>query len=114
MANIFQRFRDRLILRTAIKKADAAHQATKDRFYVVSGNRGGDLIVMNRQNFRKFKQKGYITRKAFVDDLIIESFYFTPYRNESGRLSDALRKIKEENFFAYRDAYRRSKKGGRR
>ena len=100
------------MLRTAVRKADAAHCSNAERYYVVAGDRG-NLIVMNRREFRKFKQKGYISRKAFVDDLIIESFYFTPYRNESGQITDALRQRKIAAFYAYRDAWRRKRKESR-
>lgn len=51
---------------------------------------GGDrkLIIMDRFNLRKLKHKGYINHKAFVRDLVSESFYFTPYRDGNGYLAE--------------------------
>lgn len=100
--NIFQKIKASLRLREAARKADEAHRETGERYYVMplSGSKG-KLIIMDRFNFRKLKQKGYITHKAFVHDLERECFYFTPYSNGSCAISSEVEKIKRQQYYRW-------------
>lgn len=100
--SIFQKIKASLRLREAVRKADEAHQQTGERYYVMplSGSKG-ELIIMDRFNFRKLKQKGYITHKAFVPDLERECFYFTPYSNGSCAISPEVGKIKRQQYYRW-------------
>ena len=100
--NIFQIFFAYLRLREAVRKADEAYRTTGIRHYVMPSF-GGDrkLLVMDRSNFRILKRKGYITHKALVHDMMLESFYFTPYRDGSGWLSEKDRRKKVRQYFSW-------------
>lgn len=107
--NIFARFKDYLLLREAVRKADNAYEKTGNRYYV-TGSMDGKLVVMDRKNFRKLKQKGYISRDARISDLIIQSFYFTPYALGDGRMSEDMRKKMIKSYYKWREDFRRSEK----
>ena len=110
--NIFQRFKASLRLREAIRMADKAHLSTGNRFYVLprNGSNGKELIVMDRKNFRKLKLKHYINGEVRVFDLVRECFYCTPYANGNQFLSEADRKKKVRQYFAWVDADRKTTK----
>lgn len=100
--NLFKRLKASLMLREAVKKADEAYQASGKRHYVLpAGGVKPELVVMDRANFRKLKQKKYITHKAMVFDLVRESFYFTPYANGSGLLTERDRRKKTAMYFQW-------------
>lgn len=103
MYNPFLQFVDYLRYREAVKKADKAHKKTGERYYVMpSADKGKpSLIIMDRFNFRKLKQKKYINHQATVRDLVSECFYCTAYRNGDGYLDAAGRKIKLALYFSY-------------
>ncbi len=98
--NIFQQFFAYLRLREAVRKADMAYDRTGKRHYVLPGA-GRSLIVMDRSNFRILKRKGYIPQKVFTHDAMVESFYFTPHGDGSGRLSESDRKLKVRQYFLW-------------
>lgn len=110
--NIFRRFKASLRLREAIKMANKAHQQTGQRYYVMPqhGSCGQKLIVMDRQNFRRLKMKHYITHDARVFDLVRECFYCTSYTNGDQYLSEADRKKKAQQYFAWVEADRKATK----
>ena len=111
MYNPFQQFIDYLRYREAVKKADKAHASNGERYYVMpTTGHNRKLIIMDRYNFRKLKQKGYINRHASQRDLINECFYCTPYRNGDGYLDAAGRKIKLAIYFSWCHAQRKLKK----
>lgn len=114
--NIFRRFKSSLRLREAIKMANKAHQQTGQRYYVMPqhGSCGQKLIVMDRQNFRRLKMKHYITHDARVFDLVRECFYCTSYANGDQYLSEADRKKKAQQYFAWVEADRKATKQKRK
>ena len=99
--NIFQHFFAYLRLREAVRKADKAHSKTGERYYVMPSFGSRQLLVMDRKNFRLLKQKHYIKLQAMVSNLVVESFYFTPYRNGSGWLNESDRRHKVRQYFAW-------------
>ncbi len=110
--NVFQKIKAGLRFREAVRKAEQAHQETGGRYYVMplAGSKG-KLIIIDRFNFRKLKQKGYITRNASVRDLERECFYFTPYRDGSSAITPETETIKRKQFFSwYADAIKKRKK----
>lgn len=111
--NIFRRFKNYLQLREAVRQADKAHAENGDRYYVMP-SKDGKLIIMDRKNFRKLKQKGYISRKANVNDLVSESFYFTSYANGGGYLPEPYRVAKVKSYFSWCEAIHKLKKDGAR
>ena len=113
MFNPITKLRDYLRYREAVRKADEAHNKDGDRYYVIpSENKDGKilLLIMDRKNFRKLKQKGYINKDANIRDLVNESFYFTPYVNGDGYLDAEGRKFKRKLYYSYCKAQRDIKK----
>lgn len=98
--NIFQQFFAYLRLREAVRKADEAYRLHRRRFYVLPGF-GPNLVIVDRSNFRILKRKGYISPKAFTRDAVNESFYFTPFADGSGRLSETERRQKVMQYFSW-------------
>ena len=107
--NIFQQFFAYLRLREAVRKADEAYSRTGKRHYVLPGT-NRQLIVMDRKNFRILKRKGYISQKAIAHDAMMESFYFTPHADGSGRLSESGRRHKVQRYFSWYAAQLKAQK----
>jgi hypothetical protein len=100
--NLLSHFRASLQLREAVKRADAAHAATGDRYFVIPSPKADrQLYIFDRATFRAFKQKHYIQNRASVLDLVNESFYHTACRGGQGALSAADIAAKRENFFRW-------------
>ncbi len=99
--NIFKRFRAVLRIKEAARQADKAHKETGERYYVMPNGNSGKLIIMDRFNFRKLKQKRYMSPKVFVDDLERECFYCTPYRNGNGALPKEVVKMKCRQYMEF-------------
>lgn len=113
--NIFRKIKVTLQLREAVRKANDAHQKTGNRYYVLpTFNGSGKLIVLDKKDFKKLRRKGYINTKASIRDLINESFYFTPYVNGDGYLSEHDRKRKVLQFFSWVEADRKANKERKR
>lgn len=111
--NIFQQFFAYLRLREAVRKADEAYRLCRRRFYVLPGA-DRSLVVMDRANFRILKRKGYINPKAFTRDAVNESFYFTPFADGSGWLSEADRRHKVMQYFSWYETRLKEAKKRRR
>lgn len=100
--NRFQKLKAVLRLREAVRKAEEAHSKTGERYYVMPlSSSNGKLIIMDRFNFRKLKQKGYITHKAHVFDLEKECFYFTPYRNGTSGILPEVESLKRQQYYRW-------------
>lgn len=99
--NIFKRIRATLRLNEAVRQADKAHRETGERYYVIPNGDEGNLIIMDRFNFRKLKHKGYLPRKAVVRDLEISCFYCTPYRNGNGILPKEVINFKRKQYMKF-------------
>lgn len=111
--NIFKKFKASLRLREAVRKADKAHSDNGQRYYVMpTSGTSGQLVIMDRNNFRKLKQKHYINYNTFVRDLEVECFYCTPYRNGAGELSAEAVALKKKQYFSWLEAITKSKKNG--
>lgn len=109
--NIFQKLKASLRLREAVRKADEVHRETGERYYVMPASADGcKLIIMDRFNFRKLKQKGYITHKVYVSDLERECFYFTPYRNGLCAITPEVANLKRRQYFDWYTACIRNSK----
>lgn len=103
--NIFKKFRASLRLFEAIRQADKAYEETGERHYVMpTSGKSGQLIIMDRKNFRKLKHKGYITKEANIGDLEKECFYCTPYRNGEGAMPDMVAQMKKQEYFKWIDS----------
>lgn len=112
--NIFKKIRASLRLREAVRQADKAHQENGGRYYVMpTTGTSGQLVIMDRNNFRKLKQKHYINYNTFVRDLEIECFYCTPYNNGAGKLSSAVMAKKRNQYYSLLEAIDKSRKNGK-
>jgi len=111
--NIFKKLRASIRLNEAIAQADKAHEGTGERYYVMPNGKSGKLIIMDRFNFRKLKQKGYLSRSTFVNDLERECFYCTPYKNGSGALPELIVKLKRKEYFTYLNSLKKRKSNGK-
>ena len=99
--NVFEKLRASLRLHEAITQADNAHRETGNRYYVLPNGTAGNLIIMDRKNFRKLKQKHYMSSSLWVRDLEKECFYCTPYRNGTGTLSKEAIALKRAQYFHF-------------
>lgn len=112
--NIFRKIRASLRLREAVRQADEKHKETGERYYVMpAGGKKGQLIIMDRKNFRKLKQKGYINHNTFVGDLERECFYCTTYGNSSAMLPSAVIALKRKQYFSWLDSFSNTKENGK-
>ncbi|MCM1356414.1 MAG: hypothetical protein NC212_08425 [Staphylococcus sp.] len=108
--NIFKRFYAFLRLREAVRKADNAHAKTGERYYVVpAGSADKNLLIMDRRNFRKLKQKRYITGRPLIRDLVAECFYCTPYANGSGTLHREALILKRRQYLSWYESQSKHK-----
>ncbi len=113
--NLLSHFRASLSLREAVKRADAAHAATGDRYFVIpSPMTDRQLYIFDRATFRAYKQKHYIQSRASVLDMVNESFYHTACRGGQGALSAADIAAKRDNFFRWWDDATRLRQQRRR
>lgn len=111
--NIFKRIRAALRLREAVRQADKAHRETGQRYYVMpTSGKTGQLVIMDRANFRKLKRKHYVNNSTFVRDLEVECFYCTPYRNGAGELPPDVIAKKRKQYYSWLEAIAKSKKNG--
>lgn len=111
--NIIKKFRASLIFREAVRQADEAHEKTGSRYYVMPNGNSGKLIIMDRSNFRKLKQKGYLEKKFFVGDLVRECFYCTPYGSGMNKLSSEVIALKHKQYFEWLNAIDKTKRNGK-
>lgn len=109
--NIFRKIKATLRLREAMRQADKAHSENGQRYYVMpTSGTSGQLVIMDRNNFRKLKQKHYIKYSTFVSDLERECFYCTAYRNGAGELSAEVIALKKKQYFSWLEAIKKMKK----
>lgn len=100
--NVFQGLFASLRLWRAVSVADRAHRTNGHRYYVMPISRSnGKLIIMDRQNFRLLKMKGYIPNMALIANLEQECFYCTPYANGSGALTKKDTAFKASQYFKW-------------
>ena len=100
--NIFTAIKSSLRLYSAICKADNAHKETGERYYVMpTPGITGNLLIMDRENFRGLKHKKYVSSKANVSDLQRECFYCTPYRNGDEALPALIQKMKRDEYMSW-------------
>lgn len=111
--NIFKRFRAVLRLKEAVRQADKAHKETGERYYVMPNGDSGKLIIMDRFNFRKLKQKRYVSPNVFVSDLERECFYCTPYRNGNGALPAEAVTMKRRQYMEFVAKNSKKKRNGK-
>ncbi len=110
--HILQKLKANLRLREAVGKADEAHRQTGERYYVMPASADGcKLIILDRKNFRRLKQKGYISRKANVADIERECFYFTPYRNGACAIPSGVADFKRRQYLDWYAACIKKSKG---
>lgn len=100
--NIFRKFKAYLQLRDAVKKADELHAKHGERFYVVNGS-DGQLVIMNRKNFRLLKRKHYIDADVTMKDLAMGCFYFTPQRDGQGAIGNAEAILRRMKFYEWKE-----------
>lgn len=98
--NVFKKLRAYLRFKEAVKQADEAYQKHNHRFYVLPDH-NGNLIIMDRRNFRILRRKKYISRLATVPELSFNSVYHTPdAKGEGGIATDDL-KMKFREYVTY-------------
>ena len=109
--NIIKKLRASIRLNEAVVQADKAHEETGERYYVMPNGKSGKLIIMDRFNFRKLKQKGYVSHNVFVNDLGRECFYCTPYRNGNGALPKEVVTVKRRQYMEFVAKNSKKRKG---
>lgn len=71
----------------AVNKANKAFEKTGNRQFVIPMQNGKALIV-DRNNFRELKRKGYIGKNYTINDCMINAFYRTPLPNGTQAMTD--------------------------
>ena len=105
----FFHFKDALQFREAIDKAEKAHIKYGPRYYVLP-SADGKLVVVDRKNYRILRRKHYIPQNNKMQDALDGCFYHTAHRNGNGLIPENVRRIKEEQYFMFKESYRFSKK----
>lgn len=109
--NLFVKFKAALRLREAINRAEQAHLRSGQRYYVLpAGGNDGKLIIMDRDNFRKLRQKKYIAGHPRMFNLMQEAFYFTADRAGRGGLSEPERRARTIAYFNWVESSRKRRK----
>lgn len=103
--NIFYYIKDYLRLWKAIEKADNEFRKKPNRYYVLP-TKNGKLVICDRRNFRLLKKKHYIREEATIRDCLNECFYFTPYANGNGYITEESETIKRQQYFRWCQALR--------
>lgn len=98
--NVFKKFKAYLRFREAVKQADEAYQKYNHRFYVLPDHKG-NLIIMDRRNFRIMRRKHYISRLASVPELSFRSVYHTPDAKGEGGVAVEEHKTKFKEYISY-------------
>lgn len=90
-----------LRLREAVRKADKAHAASGGRYYVVPMVGTGRLVVMDRFNFRKLKQKRYMSPATWIAHLEKSCYYHTPYADGSKGMNEEEKLLGRIRYLAW-------------
>ncbi len=120
--NLMRRFRaavDKLRLRKAVMTAEEMHASDGGRYYVLpNGDATGKLIVMDRRNFRRLRQKGYIKREKRIRDAVEMCFYATADRSGKRLFDDEGLAALRKKYLAWcefsRDMKKAEKKAGKK
>lgn len=100
--NIFRKFKAFLMLYEAVQQADTARAQYGRRFYVMP-TQDGKLVVMDKFDLRRMKVKHLIDKKCNVENLLHESFYFTPLASGLGEINPQDRKTRERAYYRWYD-----------
>lgn len=101
--NFFKRFKAMLRYKVAVNKANKAYQENGKRYYVLLNGSKGDLVIVDRINFRKMKHKKYFPLNMHIKHLEQFCVYHTPYADGSHPLSDSLRDVKRIQYINFVD-----------
>lgn len=96
--NIFKKLKAYLRFREAVRRANVAHAVDSQRYYVLPSP-DGNLIIMNRKNFRILRRKGYIDRNAYIKGLEKGCLYCTPYANGTGAMDEDTIKESRQRYY---------------
>lgn len=108
--NIIRKLKAYLRYKEAVRKAENAHAMTGERYYVLPMNNELKLMIMDRNNFRKLKFKGYMSRELHITNLEKECFYCTSYRNGKDKLPDDIAVLKRNQYYHWAEAIRKTRK----
>lgn len=89
-----------LMLDYAIHRAEKAHRASGERYYVIPDS-GRKLIVINRKEFRGFRRVYLLDPSKRIADLMKTSFYFTADRAEKQILRHVDIQAKREMYLKW-------------
>lgn len=98
-------------LRKATKRAFMAYLKNNHRYFVMpSAGLDGELIILDRNNFCKLRDCGYIDKDISVRDLMNRSFFYTPKANGKDALPEFGAKAKTKSFLIWKERTRLKKK----
>lgn len=100
--NIFKQFYAYLRLRRAVDMAEKAGKKHHCRFYVLPGE-NGKLVVADRKNFRRLRQKHWIRGAASYNmkDVADRAFYYTCHPDGTGFMRESERKQKVLDYYKW-------------
>jgi hypothetical protein len=101
--NVFKKIKAYLQFRQAIITAEDAHAKDGTRYWVMPYDRDNkpNLFIVNRQNFKILKRKGYIPKNATIGDLDRECFYVTAGTGNVEPLSPKDAEYKRRVFYRW-------------
>ena len=105
--NIFIRFYAYLQYRDAVRKAEKAYAKNNRRYYVMPNAKGKvKLIVTDRNNFRRLRQKHYISQGIKMVDVKRYCFFYTGVKVNTDEISESEMNVRLNRYFAWYDARR--------
>lgn len=109
--NIFKQFYAYLRLRRAVDMAEKAGKKHHCRFYVLPGE-NGSLVVSDRKNFRRLRQKHWIKGAASYNmkDVADRAFYYTCHSDGTGFMKESERKRKAHDYYKWYEKSQREHK----
>ena len=100
--NPFKKLKAFLKLNEAIKQADEAFARTGFRHYILPlQTKKKELLIVDKKNFKKMKQKGYIDKSITITDVRKYCFYCTSFTNGIDKLSGPELRVKRKNYFKW-------------
>lgn len=100
--NIFTQFYAYLQLRYAVQMAEKAHKKNPTRYYVLPNSaKKVRLIVSDRTNFRRLRQKGYISSNMQMKDAMHYCFYYTADAAGKNGMTSEWRAVKQMHYYEW-------------
>lgn len=93
LTNFFKRIQCEIIYRKAVDMANRAAQKNQEVYFVLPMS-SGKLIVVNKEQYKYFREKKLTPKDAKVRDLFKDSVYHTLCKSEKGKRQKKLKYLR--------------------